>query len=278
MGGSDEGPGPQQPVAIGSGWPDIEVEGEAYRRSELARLFNGIGRPEGGVTMQQAQLVPEPSNRYDRNAVKVIVRGEHVGYIPADFSSRVAAACKGLSRGAVAVVPARIWARVDGDTWRARVTLSFIGTSEDEQDYALQRQQMEEREAVRVANAAQKVADREAREKAKAERRDAGTVRGEYWTTWKPAIAELKRQQRLNEAQLFLEECRGAASRESLLSGAVPDPWPTEQLAAVIRRGGDRAGELATLEAYILECADREVPDSVVAKVAKARLANGASI
>ncbi|MFF1877499.1 HIRAN domain-containing protein [Leifsonia sp. NPDC058230] len=274
LGGGDTLPATQQAVAIGSGWPDIEVEGEAYRRAEVSRLFLGIGRAEGGVTMQQAQLVPEPTNQYDRNAVKVVIRGEHVGYVPADFSARVASACKRLTRGSVAVVPARVWARVDGGTWRARVTLAFTGTSEDEQDYAAQRVEMEERDAQRAADIAQKAAVRETRESAKLARRGAGTVRGEYWTTWKPSIAELKRQQRLEEARSFLAECREAAARESAVTGEVADPWPTEQLAAVVRRLGDRVGELAILEEYIVECGDRAVPDSIVAKVAKARLAN----
>lgn len=265
---------PQQSASIGSGWPDIEVEGEAYRRAEVSRLFQGIGRPEGGVTMQQAQLVPEPTNQYDRNAVKVIIRGEHVGYVPADFSSRVAGACKALSRGSVAVVPARVWARVDGNTWRARVTLAFSGTSEDEQDYASQRVEMEEIEAQRAAASAQKIADREARDAAKLARRVAGTVRGEYWTTWKPSIAELKRQQRLDEARVFLVECRDAARRESAVTNEVADPWPTEQLAAVMRRLGDPAGELAALEEYVTDCGERDLPDSIVAKIAKARIAS----
>ncbi|MEP6479272.1 MAG: HIRAN domain-containing protein [Rhodoglobus sp.] len=277
LGGADAPQGPQQVVFIGAGWPDIEVEGEAYRRAEVSRLFNGIGRPEGGVTMQQAHLLPEPSNRYDRNAVKVLIRGEHVGYVPADFSARVASTCKGLSRGSVAVVQARVWARVDDGTWRARVTLSFTGVQEDEQDYAEQRRATEEHDAQRAAILAQKSAEREARETSKLARREAGTVRGEYWTTWKPSIAELKRQQRLEEARALLVECDAAASRESTLTGEVPDPWATEQLAAVTRRLGDPHGELAILEAYIVECGDRDVPDSVIAKVAKARLANGAS-
>ena len=266
--------GTQQSVSIGSGWPDIEVEGEAYRRAEVSRLFLGIGRAEGGVTMQQAQLVPEPTNKYDRNAVKVVIRGEHVGYVPADLSARVAGACRALSRGSVAVVPARVWARVDGNTWRARVTLAFTGTSEDEQDYAAQRVEIEELEAQRAAASALKIADREAREAAKLARREAGTVRGEYWTTWKPSIAEMKRQQRLDEAKEFLVECRDAVRRESVVTNEVADPWPTEQLAAVTRRLGDPAGELATPEEYVVDCGARDVPDSIIAKISKARIAS----
>ncbi|GGL02841.1 hypothetical protein GCM10007382_23420 [Salinibacterium xinjiangense] len=275
LGGAEPSAGPQREVTIGAGWSDIEVEGEAYRRAEVSRVFMGIGLPEGGVTMQQAHLVPEPGNQYDRNAVKVVIRGEHVGYVPADYAARVAAACRGLGRGAVAVAPARVWARVDDGTWRVRVTIAFQGTSEDEQDYAGQRREIEAREAQKAAASAQKVSDRQARDAVKAARREAGTVRGEYWANWKPSIAELKRQQRLEEARDFLVECRAAASREAALIDVPADPWLTEQLAAVTRRLGDRVGELAILEAYVSECGNRDVPDSVVAKLAKARFANG---
>jgi hypothetical protein len=243
----------------------------------MSRVFLGLGRPEGGVTMQVANLEPEPKNRFDRNAVKVIVRGEHVGYIPEEFSAQVAAACKQVGRGRVATAPARVWARVDGDMWRARVTLSFSGVTEEEKDYAADRRAEQERDARRAAEAQQKAAEREARDSAKLARRQAGEVRGQYWPTWKPAIAELKRQQRLDEARAFLVECRDAASRESQVTGDVPDPWAAEQLAAVARRQGDRAGELTTLESYAAECGDRPIPDSVIAKLAKARIANGAS-
>jgi len=274
--GSGSAPTAQlQPVSIGTGWSDIEVSGESYHRNEVSRVFIGLGRPEGGVTMQYAYLVPEPSNRYDRNAVKVIVSGQHVGYIPAELSRRVASACKALGVGQIAAVPARIWARADGGAWRARVTLSFSGETEAEQDYAEQRRREEARDAQRAEAIAQKTAEREARENAKVARKTAGEVRGEYWPTWKPAIAELKRQQRLDEARVFLVECRDAANRESLISGEVPDSWPAEQLSAVLRRMGSRSGELATLEDYVATCGDREVPSTVIAKIAKARIANG---
>lgn len=277
LGGGDSPPASQQAVRIGARWADIEVEGEAYRRAEVSRLFVGIGRAEGGVTMQDAYLIPEPTNQYDRNAVKVIIRGEHVGYVPAEDSARVASACRGLGRGSVAVAPARVWARVDGGTWRARVTLAFSGSSEDEQDYAAQRRDMEEKDSLRLAAAAQKSAEREARDAMKLARTEAGSVRGEYWPTWKPSIAELKRQQRLDEAKGLLVECRDAANRESAVTGEVAAPWPTEQLAAVVRRLGDAPGELAILEEYVLHCGSREVPDSIRAKVAKSRLASEAT-
>jgi hypothetical protein len=273
---ADRQPISLEEIVVGPGWPDIEVSGEAHRRAEVARLFSGLGRPEGGVTMQQAHLVLEPSNPHDRNAVKVVIRGQHVGYVPAEDSPTVSAACRGLGRGRIAVAPARVWARVENGTWRARVTLAFSGSVEEEQDYADDRRRYEAVEAERAAQIAQKAAAREERDRVKQARRDAGTVRGEYWTTWKPSIAELKRQQRLEEARALLIECRDASEREARVGGEVPQPWPAEQLSAVLRRMGDRDGELVELERYVAACGPLAVPESVIAKLSKARIARSA--
>jgi hypothetical protein len=48
---------------------------------------------------QEVKLVPEPTNKYDTNAVKIIVAGElgetfHLGYIPKEFSAQVAEAMR----------------------------------------------------------------------------------------------------------------------------------------------------------------------------------------
>ena len=40
------------------------------------------------------KLVPEPTNSYDRNAIKVIVAGEHIGYVPQDESAHFSSVLK----------------------------------------------------------------------------------------------------------------------------------------------------------------------------------------
>ena len=40
--------------------------------------------------MQTAFLVPEPKNKHDRNAVRVMICGELVGYVPREASALVA--------------------------------------------------------------------------------------------------------------------------------------------------------------------------------------------
>ncbi|QTF73416.1 hypothetical protein G8758_16435 [Arthrobacter woluwensis] len=158
---------------------DVEVAGESYHRRGISSIFLSLGRPEGGVTTQLAELIPEPQNRYDRNAVRVVVNGNQIGHIPQEVSSIFRGLCDRVGRGNVATVPARIWARNDDGTWRARVTLMFSGEVEAEKDYAAERRDAEEQRAAREAARLTKAAEREAKEKLKEARRSAGGCR---WT------------------------------------------------------------------------------------------------
>ncbi len=252
---------------------DIEVSGEAYYRDGIGKIFRGLGRAEGGVTMQTAYLVPEPNNKYDRNAVRVVVMGEQVGHVPQEVSAAIARVCAGVGRGNVATVLARIWARNDDGTWRSRVTLMFSGDRESEKDYAAERQQADAYYAEREAERARKEAEKAAREAHKEARRAAGAVEGQYWPLLKPTISELKRQKRMEEARDLLEQCIYAAERETGVTGEVPDPWPSEQMSVVLRRLREYPRELAFLERYVGACGDQEVPDSVMSRLSRSRLA-----
>lgn len=263
-------PGREVPIGFGE---DLEVSGEAYYRDGIGKIFRNLGRPEGGVTMQTAWLIPEPDNKYDPNAVRVVIMGEQVGHVPQEVSASITKACRGVGRGNVAIVPARVWARNDDGTWRGRVTLAFSGKTESEKDYAAERQEADAYYAEREAEQARKAAEREAREAHKEARRTAGEVEGQYWPLLKPSISELKRQKRFEEARDLLEQCIYAAERESVVTGEVPDPWPSEQISVVLRRLREYPHELAYLERYVAACGDREIPESVMSRVSRSRLA-----
>lgn len=112
-------------------WGEIEVQGESFRRDAVRRLFDELGLPAGGVTQRAAHLVPEPSNQYDRNAVKVVIGQWHIGYVPREISAEVAA----ILGGGQGVAPVRVWADPKDGTWRARATL-FPTAVEPERDFA----------------------------------------------------------------------------------------------------------------------------------------------
>lgn len=54
-------------------------------------------RPEGATTIKNLEegdeldLVPEPTNKYDPNAIQIVADGKHIGYVPRKFSAEVAA-------------------------------------------------------------------------------------------------------------------------------------------------------------------------------------------
>jgi len=78
-----------------SGDDRIEVVGESFYREALRRV---AGNGDGGEPARQhmASLVPEPTNAYDRNAVKVVIAGEQVGHLPRDLAALVGPAVSDL--------------------------------------------------------------------------------------------------------------------------------------------------------------------------------------
>lgn len=64
------------------------------------------------MVQHQALLIPEPANRYDPNAVRVVIRGQHVGYLTREdaplYQPMIA---RLLAHGYQPTAPARIWAR-----------------------------------------------------------------------------------------------------------------------------------------------------------------------
>jgi chaperonin cofactor prefoldin len=73
-----------------SGHDRIDVVGESFRRDALRRV-TGADRGQEPARGHVATLTPEPANAYDRNAVKVLIAGEHVGYVPRWLAALVAA-------------------------------------------------------------------------------------------------------------------------------------------------------------------------------------------
>ena len=56
--------------------------GESFQRDHLTALIRAHNAFESGEIYSTAVLGLEPTNPFDPNAVKVVVEGVHVGYIP----------------------------------------------------------------------------------------------------------------------------------------------------------------------------------------------------
>jgi len=66
----------------GRGWT-VEVVGEASYQGDLQRAYRRYGG-DGHDLRVAAVLQPEQGNRFDANAVMVVIDGRTVGYLPRD--------------------------------------------------------------------------------------------------------------------------------------------------------------------------------------------------
>lgn len=106
----------------------FEVAGEYFRMANLAELFAGLPTDSpGGYELQEpAQLVADPDNPHDSNAVSVYVRGLHVGYLERDVAAHYQSSIAELGRrGFTALVHSRQWARGRAGDMGARVTVQL---------------------------------------------------------------------------------------------------------------------------------------------------------
>lgn len=93
----------------GHGW--MEVAGERHHSREIEALFPERVPDDGTEAVFEADLVPEPTNRYDRHAIKVVINGQLVGYVPKEDAGRYQPTLVALGRqGLLGTVEARVWA------------------------------------------------------------------------------------------------------------------------------------------------------------------------
>jgi len=106
--------GPEVPVVNSSNTeaPDgidynYDVVGESFQRDHLTALIRAHDAFESGEIYSTAVLELEPTNPFDPNAVKVVVEGTQVGYIPKFDSPSVTKMVK-KSGKSIYEVPVRI--------------------------------------------------------------------------------------------------------------------------------------------------------------------------
>ena len=122
--------GAQAPVTL-PGAREVDVVGESHHQDELLSLTGGVRR-YGGVDAEAfADLVPEPGNRFDPDAVAVQIGGVPVGHLRHDDAVRLrplidealrrdgAARCRAVIRGG--------WDRGRGDVGAFGVLLLLPG-------------------------------------------------------------------------------------------------------------------------------------------------------
>lgn len=100
------------------GWHGQEVVGEASYVDDIGKLLGKVTAQWTEVIVT-AQLLPEPSNKHDRNAVQVKVDGSVVGYLPREE--------------APSYVP--VLTRLVADGWLPQVSATVSGAMVSDYDY-----------------------------------------------------------------------------------------------------------------------------------------------
>src|SRR5680860_1596117 len=111
-------PGPQVTFSAGLVVPDltepVEMTGTTTVGAEaLAALYASCGQPDGGVLERHGQLVPEPTNPADPNAVAVRVHETRIGYVPGYIAAR-------MPRDRPLECQVQLWAAITGEGLRVR--------------------------------------------------------------------------------------------------------------------------------------------------------------
>jgi hypothetical protein len=86
---------------------NYDVVGESFQRDHLTALIRAHNAFETGEIYSTAVLELEPTNPFDSNAVKVVVEGTQVGYIPKFHSPAVTEMVKKSGKSSYEV-PVRI--------------------------------------------------------------------------------------------------------------------------------------------------------------------------
>ncbi|WP_298752926.1 HIRAN domain-containing protein [uncultured Serinicoccus sp.] len=116
--------------AWGSREEGVEVVGEFARPDSFRKLFRGDRgfRTEDGAEINDAALLlADPRNPYDKRAVAVFVRGQHVGYIPRGVAADYHSVVMNLQRhGHALQVRARTWAAIRTRTNGAKKVVARV--------------------------------------------------------------------------------------------------------------------------------------------------------
>jgi HIRAN domain len=220
----------------------FEVVGESHRQDALRKVVAGQPRNrDGGYRVQStADLVPEPENAFDPNAVAVYISGLHVGYVPREAAAYVQEPLAAIvSSGNLPTCDAVVVGGAEGRP--------SLGVWLDLDDDIVP---LTPEIATQLAQRRQS-AGRPWTGESDSPRSAAGQHRGKHYTEWVDDVKALKRHEAYGEAHDLLQHLVEAVEQEAKAEQWAPAPWYYEQLAIVNRKLADYDGEVATLERYI---------------------------
>ncbi|MEH1130055.1 HIRAN domain-containing protein [Micromonospora sp. CPCC 206061] len=95
------------------GWARVDVAGESHHAKAIRAVVGPDLKSGGSEIKVDVQLLPEPNNRFDRNAIAVWCGNHQLGYLPKEVAPQYVSVLSGLvANGWTPQVQARIWASV----------------------------------------------------------------------------------------------------------------------------------------------------------------------
>ena len=227
----------------------VEMTGTTTIGAEnLARLFISRRRSSGGLLEMLGELIAEPNNPVDPDAVAVHVEGELVGYLPGYIANHEA------YRGLADECRVQLWGTATPDGLRVR---GWVALGRDEVAWPHDASNppavtVEERRAEQAADTSRMVTEALAGGGARAAQFQQGMQQGYHYLEAIEPIKQLKREGRLEEALTLCYGAIAGAERDS--GGREPAPWYTEQAAIIHRKLGQRGEEEAVLRRWLKRC------------------------
>ena len=95
-----------------NGYGNMEIKGTQHRQDALLALLPHRDLPNGAELDTTAQLIPEPTNPFDANAVGCWVHNQLIGYLPRDEAARYSTTLAQFVRaGRLPTTTVHLWAR-----------------------------------------------------------------------------------------------------------------------------------------------------------------------
>lgn len=227
----------------------VEMTGTTtHGAGNLARLFAAHDQADGGLLEMLGQLVPEPDNPADPNAVAVHVEGERIGYLPGYLAEHAPHSDQ------VDGCRVQLWGATTGSSLRVRGWVAWGRTAVAWPHTAANPPAItvDERRIERAADTTRMVDEALADGGPRATHFRRGMLGNYHYLETVEPIKQLKRDGRLEEA---LALCYGAIeAAEKDRDGREAAPWYTEQAAIIHRKLGEQADEEAVLRRWLKHC------------------------
>lgn len=212
----------------------MKVVGESHCQDALRALAGRCAPGEDGRPSFSANLIPEPENQFDRNAVAVYGPTGRLGYLAREDAERyrrtfdrlrahgyAGGSCVGLLNGGEPGRP----------SYGVVLKLAYPEVCE-----------------TRLGIVSGSVADGHSR--AAVSTCPEAELRGRHYTTYTDEVKTLRRHGQDDSAEKLLLELLEVVEAEASAQGWGVAPWYYEQLAIIYRKRKDSSAEVAVLERY----------------------------